>query len=173
MNKQARYSLGTSAIWMMAICAVAAATYCILNAGQDFSKNKVFLLFTVAIFCDTLRYNILQQQRALSDNVCSTIISAGCLWAGIAISYLLGFYSGLGTIGLGSGYLVGALSGFSLLLLRWRKFSEAKEIERKAGLEVAPSCCPRSCMKLFRKESSASHLSLEAARLGELLSPGY
>jgi Na+-driven multidrug efflux pump len=152
----ARWGLATAAIWIGAVCAAAALIYTAWVKSDSWQDDLVFPIFALAIWVDSLRYNVLQQQRALSDNLCSTIISASGLWGGIGVSALLGLQAQWGNVGLGCGYLLGSSAAFAGLLVRWLRFSQADTMQQREESKVDSVAC--SCSGLFRRGRARSRV---------------
>lgn len=156
----ARWGLVTSAIWMGIACAIAAVIYAGMNATEGSQQIPTFILFALAIWIDSMRFNMLQQQRAFADSSRSTLISVLCLSTGIGASALLGLFTEWRNLGLGAGYLLGASAAVVAMFPRWWKFSAAQTIqqrqESKADVseELQPSRCQsRRCCLFSRRRS--------------------
>lgn len=88
-TKQAIYGFASTCIFAGAATLTAAAILSIWSAF-DSEEDSAGLrsIFSAAVFVDGARYLMLCGQRSMNDNIPSTLISAGGLWAGIIIGGL-------------------------------------------------------------------------------------
>jgi Na+-driven multidrug efflux pump len=153
-HEVAKYGLATTAICTAPACAIAIVIFYILNGTKDPLEGVMFLLFATGIYFHGLRYNLLQQQIALSDKMYSSIISTACVLGGLGISALLGFLTEWGSTGLGLGYLAGSVSGFVGLLLRWLTSIKPETMAARATETPRKKpCCSRQEGLLVSPES--------------------
>jgi multidrug resistance protein, MATE family len=94
-------------------------------------------IISTGITADIVRYNILQQLRALGDSKVSSGISVACLTSGIAISAGLGLKTDLGLYGVATGYTTGILVATAILLARWNNKIKPQNIRQSRNPDRA------------------------------------
>jgi hypothetical protein len=110
---------------------------------KELEKEKIEIVnINMGVILDAIRFNLLQQFRALDDFFVTSIIAFFGLSSGILLAAVLGFKTPLDIDGVGIGYTLGVMITAVLLGLRWEtKIAEvvAVGVENNAPLELVPS----------------------------------
>ena len=139
-SQTARYGVLVSLSWLLPPAVIIMAYPSLLQIlfGRTSPEiaaisDKVARIVSVGIIFNAIRTTVLQQMRALKDTWASALISACCLWVGIALSALLGTQSSLSINGVAIGYSMGLmLAAAALTVPRWWRYSEQRAIQANA-----------------------------------------
>lgn len=123
----------------------------ISSADQSEIENILKYLapiMSAGVIIDSLRYNLLQQERVLNDTKTSTYISVTALTMGITSSALLGLKTSMGVYGVALGFTGGVILACPPLLYRWHHRINAEKMRQmnEAPLLSSPA---NSCMGFF------------------------
>lgn len=117
----------------------------ILGENKEATQEILhYLVPIIATGCisDAVRFNLLQQLRALGDTHTASIVSAGAFSVGVSLSALLGLKTNMGISGVATGYTSGIALATAGLFYRWhsritpdaiRKQEENPNIRETAG----------------------------------------
>lgn len=107
------------------------------GASEEVSRDLqtlVPIMCTGAVF-ETVRFNLLQQLRALNDLDVPNAIAFAGMAGGVLLSGLLGLETSLGIDGVGLGYLMAEVGAAAAMYKRWQKIviEKLEEGERNAS----------------------------------------
>ncbi len=148
------------------------------GATEEISKTLKTLvpIMSLGIILDAIRFNLLQQSRALQDFLVPSIIAFLGLSSGILLAALLGFETPLDINGVGIGYTFGVGVTAAALGLRWNtKITEATvvDIENSAPLEPEkPSLWTSICSFFYfgGNNNAADHSNCKDMHAAEIYS---
>lgn len=122
-----------------------------------------YLVPIIAAGCisDAVRFNLLQQLRALGDTHTAPLVSAGAISIGVSLSALLGLKTNMGISGVATGYTSGIALATAGLFYRWHSRIKPDTIRNPNTREAV-----RGCFAAFFK--SAHRSKPEATRYIEL-----
>lgn len=114
------------------------------GATEEVSKTLKTLvpIMSLGVILDAIRFNLLQQSRALRDFLAPSVMAFLGLSSGILLACMLGFETPMDINGVGIGYTFGIGVTAVALGLRWKtKTAEviAVDVENNTPLEPAPS----------------------------------
>jgi MATE family multidrug resistance protein len=145
----ARYGILTSLIYTAPLPVFFAAYPKALEvisggASEEISKilKTLVPIMSAGVVLDAMRFNMLQQSRALNDFFVTSIIAFLGMSSGIALAAILGFETPMDINGVGMGYTFGIGITTGALFLRWKtKVAElvVVDAENNTSLESEPS----------------------------------
>jgi Na+-driven multidrug efflux pump len=114
------------------------------GASEEISKilKTLVPIMSAGVVLDAMRFNMLQQSRALNDFFVTSIIAFLGMSSGIALAAILGFETPMDINGVGMGYTFGIGITTGALFLRWKtKVAElvVVDAENNTSLESEPS----------------------------------
>jgi Na+-driven multidrug efflux pump len=174
-----RYGLATTMLWLSPIPILFAAYPEALtaisggasSAVSDMLKTLVPIM-SVGIIIDAVRYNLLQQLRALNDLLVPNAIALGGMSLGIGLAAFLGLKTSMGVDGVATGFAVGVGVAAIGLWLRWMDRLDINKLDpRNTNIHSQERDNSRSSLcTFFSRHSEAAQASRRTSATNLLLS---
>jgi multidrug resistance protein, MATE family len=174
----ARYGLLTTLLIMSPLCLTVAISPEILTgsiaSNEGVSEGvlnlakKVMPIIALGTLSDAARYNQLQVLRAAEDHTIASTISVGSQWLGVLLSYVLGFKTGMGVLGLVLGDALSKAAGAFALSPRWYSKLQPQALAKPKAdnsyLKFFSSFSLRKCFKFETQPLLGLGYSQESTR---------
>lgn len=134
-NKIANYGLMTTLVYLTPLpvfFAIYPKALLISGASSDVLSVLIHLtpIMSCGVIADSVRYNLLQQLRAVGDLTVPNIIAVVGMGTGIGLSAGLGLHTSLGIDGVAAGYTIGISLTAIGLGIRWKDQVKTSKIGR-------------------------------------------
>lgn len=111
-------------------------------------------IMSLGVIFDSIRFNLLQQLRALGDVNGSALVSTFCLANGLLSAGLLGLETDMGIYGVGIGYTSGVLLAAFALFLRWNSRIQPENIKNAIEHPPKPVSLTKCISSFFCREKN-------------------
>ena len=163
-NKIAKYGLLTTVGYLTplpVIFSIYPKALLISGASNDVLSVLIHLtpIMSCGVIADAVRYNLLQQLRAVGDLTVPNVIAVFGMCTGIALSAALGLKTSLGIDGVAAGYTIGIGLTATGLAFRWKDQVKTSRIGRVDYAQEIKSYALNPCL-LFKRSGSRDTLLL-------------
>jgi MATE family multidrug resistance protein len=135
------------------------------NEEETLSILKILMpIISIGVIADIIRYNVLQQLRALGDSTYATIISVIGLSLGLIASGTLGLKTNLGIYGVGVGYTGGIVLASAGLLARWSSRIQPNNIKEFNDAAIKPISLAKNSASFFSATTPRVKAYLEESK---------